>query len=77
MMDFYFYQAYHKSVDRLWQKEIKIMTNQHLKALQYRHNELEKVIVNENKRPLPNFLKLKELKIQKLVLKQELALFTS
>jgi len=53
------------------------MTNQHLKALQYRHNELEKVIVNENKRPLPNFLKLKELKIQKLVLKQELALFTS
>lgn len=53
------------------------MTNQHLKALQYRHNELEKVIVNENKRPLPNFLKLKELKFKKLILKQELSMFTS
>lgn len=70
-------QAYHKNVERLRQKEIKNMTNQHLKALQYRHNELEKVIVNENKRPLPNFLKLKELKLKKLILKQELSLLSS
>lgn len=46
--------------------------NQHLKALEYRHSELEKTIANENKRPLPDYLYLKELKQKKLRLKEEL-----
>ena len=51
--------------------------NQHLKALEFRHNELEKLIANENKRPLPDYLYLKELKQQKLRLKEQLQLFLS
>lgn len=49
--------------------------NQHLKALEYRHTELEKRIANENKRPLPNYLYLKQLKQKKLRLKEDLHLF--
>lgn len=46
--------------------------NSHLSALQFRHDELENRIANENKRPLPNFLYLKELKRRKLRIKEEL-----
>ena len=46
--------------------------NQHLKALEYRHAEFEKIIANENKRPLPNYLYLKELKQRKLRIKEEM-----
>jgi hypothetical protein len=48
--------------------------NEHLKALEYRHKELERTISNENKRPLPNYLYLKELKQKKLHLKEEIIL---
>lgn len=47
--------------------------NQHLKALEYRHFEIEKTIANENKRPLPDYLYLKELKQKKLRLKEEIS----
>lgn len=47
--------------------------NQHLKALEYRHAELEKTIANENKRPLPDYLYLKELKQRKLRVKEEIS----
>lgn len=50
--------------------------NQHLKALEYRHASLEKMIANENKRPLPNFAVLKELKQKKLKLKEEMFYLT-
>ena len=47
--------------------------NQHLKALEYRHSELDKIIANENKRPLPDYLYLKELKQRKLRVKEEIS----
>lgn len=46
--------------------------NQHLNALAFRHEELERLIANENRRPLPNFSALKELKFRKLKLKEEM-----
>ena len=46
-----------------------MIMNQHLTALQFRHSTLEKQIANENKRPLPNYLVLKQLKQKKLNLK--------
>ncbi len=51
-----------------------VSLNEHLKVLEYRHRELEKTISNENKRPLPNYLYLKELKQKKLRLKEEITL---
>jgi hypothetical protein len=47
--------------------------NQHLKALQYKHLELEKLIANENKRPVPDTQYLRLLKIRKLHIKEEIA----
>lgn len=47
-----------------------MVMNEHLKVLEYRHAQLEKMIANENKRPLPDFLYLKALKRQKLRLKE-------
>jgi hypothetical protein len=44
--------------------------NQHLKALEYRHNQLDKIIANENRRPLPDYLCIRELKQKKLHLKE-------
>ena len=49
-------------------------TNQHLTALQFRHSGLDKKIANENKRPIPDYLMLKQFKKQKLNLKQEMKL---
>lgn len=46
--------------------------NQHLKALAFRHAELDRLIANENRRPLPNFSALKELKNRKLKVKEQL-----
>ncbi len=56
-------------------KREKIMQmNQHLTALQFRHSGLEKKIANENKRPLPDYLILKQLKKKRLYLKEEMKL---
>jgi len=46
--------------------------NHHLKALEFRHAELERIIANENKRPLPDCLYLKGLKQRKLRIKEEI-----
>lgn len=46
--------------------------NQHLKALEFRHAELDRLIANENRRPLPNFSALKELKNRKLRVKEQM-----
>jgi hypothetical protein len=46
--------------------------NQHLKALAFRHSELDRLIANENRRPLPNFSALKELKNRKLKIKEQM-----
>lgn len=48
--------------------------NQHLIALKFRHSGLDKRIANENKRPMPDYLILKQFKKQKLRLKQEMKL---
>ncbi len=49
--------------------------NQHLTALQFRHSTLEEKIANENKRSLPNYLVLKQLKKKKLELKETIQLY--
>ncbi len=53
----------------------KMIMNQHLTALQFRHSILERKIANENKRPLPNYLVLKQLKQKKLELKETMQLY--
>ena len=48
--------------------------NQHLTALQFRHAGFDQKIANENRRPMPDYLILKQLKKQKLRLKQAMKL---
>lgn len=51
------------------------MTNQHLTALQFRHSVLDKKIANENKRPLPDYMVLTQLKRKRLHVKETMHLY--
>lgn len=48
--------------------------NQHIIALQYKYDSIEKQIANENKKPLPDYIALQHLKKQKLFLKETMHL---
>ena len=49
----------------------------HLSTLYTKHAQLEDEIMFEQKRPMPNFLKISELKKQKLILKQLIEQFAA
>lgn len=51
-----------------------MIMNQHLTALQFRHATLENKIANENKRLLPNYIVLKQLKKKKLDVRETMQL---
>ena len=46
----------------------------YLQRLLQKHGDLETAILEEMKRPLPNFARITELKKQKLVMKQQIAM---
>lgn len=45
----------------------------HIKSLQSKHAEIEAALLNEMARPNPDFYVIKDMKKQKLVIKEEIA----
>lgn len=64
----------HKGSDK--NKEIAMNISAHINSLNSRKNEIEAEILFEMKRPMPDFIRLSELKRKKMAIKEEIKIFS-